>query len=113
MMSFVRKHPLVTFFVLAYSLSWAYWIPLALAGVRVAPGSRSTHFPGLLGPAVAAFLVAGVTGGRPAIITLGRHLLLISRPMSRFWLYGTQPVAVPARSAARRKSRRDAVAATV
>ena len=37
-MTFVRRNPLVSFFVLAYGLSWAYWIPLALAGVRTAPG---------------------------------------------------------------------------
>ena len=42
-MTFVRRHPLVSFFVLAYGLSWAYWIPLALAGVRTAPGSSTTR----------------------------------------------------------------------
>ena len=29
-MTFFRRHPLVSFFVLAYGLSWAYWIPLVL-----------------------------------------------------------------------------------
>jgi membrane protease YdiL (CAAX protease family) len=91
-MSFVRKRPLVTFFVLAYGISWAYWIPLALRGVRVAPGSRSTHFPGLLGPAVAAFIVAGLTDGKPGIVRLARRLLLVSRPTSRFWLYALSPL---------------------
>lgn len=52
-MTFIRRHPLVSFFVLAYGLSWAYWTPLALAGVRTAPGSSTTHEPGLLGPALA------------------------------------------------------------
>jgi hypothetical protein len=60
------KHPVVTFFVLAYGRSWAYWFPLALAGVRVSPGFPSTHFPGLFGPAAAAFIVAGLTDGKPA-----------------------------------------------
>jgi membrane protease YdiL (CAAX protease family) len=91
-MSCVRKRPLVAFFVLAYGLSWAYWIPLALTGVRVAPGSRSTHFPGLLGPAVAAFIVAGLTDGKPGIVRLARRLLLVSRPISRFWLYALSPL---------------------
>lgn len=91
-MSFVRKHPVVTFFVLAYGLSWAYWIPLALAGVRVAPGSQSTHFPGLLGPALAAFIVTALTEGKRGIIALARRLVLVSRPMMRFWLYTLSPV---------------------
>jgi CAAX protease family protein len=91
-MSFVRKHPVVTFFVLAYGLSWAYWIPLAIAGVRVAPGSRSTHFPGLLGPAFAAFIVTGLTDGKRGIVALARRLVLVSRPMSRFWFYALSPL---------------------
>jgi hypothetical protein len=41
-MSFVRRNPLLSFFVLAYGLSWSYWIPLALAGVPIAPGSNTT-----------------------------------------------------------------------
>ena len=48
-MTLVARKPLVSFFVLAYGLSWVYWIPLALAGVRTAPGSTATHEPGLLG----------------------------------------------------------------
>ena len=91
-MSFVRKHPVVTFFVLAYGLSWAYWIPLAVAGVRVAPGSGSTHFPGLLGPAIAAFIVTGLTDGTRGIIALARRLVLVSRPMPRFWFYALSPL---------------------
>jgi uncharacterized protein len=104
-MSFVRKHPIVTFFVLAYGLSWASWLPLAIAGVQVGPGSRSTHFPGLLGPAFAAFIVTGTTDGRRGISALARRLVLVSRPTARFWLYALSPllfllVAVLAASAA-------------
>ena len=87
-----RKHPVVTFFVLVYALSWAYWIPLALAGVSVSPGSRSTHFPGLFGPAVAAFIVAGLTDGRPGIVALARRLVLVSRPFARFFSYALSPL---------------------
>jgi len=77
--SFARKRPVVTFFVLAYGLSWTYWIPLVLAGARVSPGSRATHFPGLFGPAVAAFIAAGLTDGRRGIVALARRLVLVSR----------------------------------
>lgn len=52
-----RRHPLASFFLLAHVLSWAYWIPLALAARHV------THFPGLLGPMVAAFVVAAIRNG--------------------------------------------------
>src|SRR5512145_1000767 len=91
-MTIVRRHPLVSFFVLAYGLSWAYWIPLALAGVRTAPGSSTTHEPGLLGPALAAFIMTGLTEGRSGVGTFGKRLVLISRPAWRFFLYSLSPL---------------------
>jgi hypothetical protein len=72
-MTFVRRHPLLGFFVLAYSLSWAYWIPLALAGVRIAPGSHTTHFPGLLGPGLSAFIITGLTRSATSFSKHTRH----------------------------------------
>ena len=92
-MTFVRRNPLVSFFVLAYGLSWAYWIPLALAGVRTAPGSITTHEPGLLGPALAAFIVTGFTQGRAGVVALAGRLLFISRPTWRFVAYSLSPLA--------------------
>ena len=92
-MSIVRRHPVVSFFVLAYGLSWAYWIPLALAGVRTAPGSSTTHEPGLLGPALAAFITIGLTEGRSGVAAFARRLVTISRPASRFLIYSLSPLA--------------------
>jgi uncharacterized protein len=91
-MSCVRKHPVVSFFALAYGLSWAYWIPLAVAGVRVSAGSRATHFPGLLGPALAALIVTGLTNGKAGVVALARRMIFVSRPISRFWLYALSPL---------------------
>ena len=91
-MTIVRRHPLVSFFVLAYGLSWAYWIPLALAGVRTAPGSSTTHEPGLLGPALAAFIITGLTEGRAGVVAFARRFALISRPTSRFLIYSLSPL---------------------
>jgi hypothetical protein len=99
--TFVRRHPLVSFFVLAYGLSWAYWIPLAVAGVRTAPGSSTTHEPGLLGPALAAFIIAGLTEGRSGIVAFGKRLVLVSRPTSQFLdasvPFGRHPNSAPRR----------------
>ena len=91
-MTFVRRHPLVSFFGLAYGLSWAYWIPLALAGVRTAPGSSTTHEPGLLGPALAAFIITGLTEGRAGVVAFAKRLVLISRPAWRFFIYSLSPL---------------------
>ena len=91
-MGFVRRHPIATFFVLTYVLSWAYWIPLAIGGARISPGSHTTHFPGLFGPAVAAFVVTFAADGKPGVVRLARRLVLLSRPLSRFWLYALSPL---------------------
>jgi membrane protease YdiL (CAAX protease family) len=92
-MTFIRRHPLVSFFALAYVLSWGQWIPLALLGERVMQGSRATHFPGLLGPAIAAFGVTAICDGRTGAAALARRLILVSRPVSTFLLYALSPLA--------------------
>lgn len=52
----VRAHPLAAFFIGAFVLSWSYWIPNALAG------GHWSHYPGLVGPAVSAIVVAMICG---------------------------------------------------
>lgn len=55
----IKRHPLIAFFVLAYALTW--WVyPL----LQVSP---YLGFPGLLGPALAAIIVAAVAEGRAGI----------------------------------------------
>ena len=56
---FVKRHPLIAFFVLAYALTWPL-IPL----VSVSP---LWGFPALFGPATAAIVVAAVADGRAGL----------------------------------------------
>ena len=56
---FVKRHPLIAFFVLAYALTWPL-IPL----VSVSP---LWGFPALFGPATAAIIVAAVADGRTGL----------------------------------------------
>jgi membrane protease YdiL (CAAX protease family) len=59
----IKQHPLISFFILAYGISWA-------AG---APAAFIPEWPGLLsfltafGPAIAAFAVVGVIEGRAGV----------------------------------------------
>ena len=88
----VQTHRLVCFFALAYALSWADWIPLALSGASVVPGGETTHFPGLLGPAAAAFIVTALADGVPGVRSLLRRLFLICRPRLKFVAYALSPL---------------------
>lgn len=93
MRGLIRRYPTAAFFILAYALSWAYWVPMLLTGKRVAPGSSTTHFPGLLGPAIAAVIVQATTLGTPGLRDLWRRIILVSRPTTRFVAYSLSPVA--------------------
>jgi membrane protease YdiL (CAAX protease family) len=53
-----------TFVVLAYVFSWSYWLPVAFAG-----GDLS-HFPGLLGPMLAALTVTSLVEGGAGVRSL-------------------------------------------
>jgi membrane protease YdiL (CAAX protease family) len=92
MRDFARRHPLATYLALAYAISWAWWIPLALGGAVVTPGGSVTHFPGLVGPALAAYLTTALSEGWSGIGQLTARLFLISRPRSRFWIYTLSPL---------------------
>jgi membrane protease YdiL (CAAX protease family) len=69
-MTWFRRRPLVTFFVLAFVLPWLVWVPRA-AGVPVGVlDPLSTWFV-----AVAAVVAALLSGGRAALHDLGRRLV--------------------------------------
>jgi uncharacterized protein len=66
----IRSRPLAAFFVLAFGITWAVWVPRA-AGLPVgAVGQLWTWIP-----AFAALLAAALTGGRAAVAELGARLV--------------------------------------
>jgi len=81
----VRERPLPAFFVLAIALSWSYWVPDAIAG------GHWTHFPGLLGPAVAA-LITSVVGGGDEVGRLWRAVAHV-RVAARLYAAALVPLA--------------------
>jgi CAAX protease family protein len=71
----VGAHAIAAYVILAYALSWAYWVPLALGEQSVEHGvGWPTQMPGLLGPAIAAGLVTAVTHGRAGLAGLWSRL---------------------------------------
>ena len=63
----IRRHPLVSFFVLAYGIAWLGAIPFALGAFPV------PFFP--FGPLVAALIVGAASGGRAGTRELLRSML--------------------------------------
>jgi membrane protease YdiL (CAAX protease family) len=84
---------LVVFFALAFALSWSWVIPVAAAHQVVHRGEGwPTHYPALLGPAIAAALVTAWTAGRPGLRDLLARMIRW-RVAARWWLVAVSPVA--------------------
>jgi membrane protease YdiL (CAAX protease family) len=84
---------LVVFFALAYALSWSWAIPLAAAHLVVRHGGGwPTHYPALLGPAIAAVVVIAWTMGRPGVRDLLARMARWRVPL-RWWLAALSPAA--------------------
>jgi membrane protease YdiL (CAAX protease family) len=81
----LTRHPLTAYFVLAFALSWALVLPMTLStnqGIGLLPyvlpdalGMVLYILASLVGPSVAALVVAGVSEGRAGVGALLRPLL--------------------------------------
>jgi membrane protease YdiL (CAAX protease family) len=80
--SFVKQHPVASFFVLAYAISWVLWVPAVLYIKFVLP---SDQVPGWLmlpnlvgswGPFFAALAMTGILEGKPGVKKLLSSLLV-------------------------------------
>ncbi|MFL5513999.1 MAG: type II CAAX prenyl endopeptidase Rce1 family protein, partial [Gemmatimonadales bacterium] len=87
----LRNKPLVSFFVLAYTVSWLLWIPVVILGLPVF--NQATHAPPLyilpgiaIGVTGSAFLMTAVTQGRAGVRRLLQRLT--------WWRVGPQWFAV-------------------
>ena len=93
--TWMKRHPLVAYFLLAYAISWAIQIPLALKaqGLSQAPIPFSIHYLAGYGPMLAAFIVTGLTGGIGSLRELlGRMLKWRVQPV--WWLAAISPLAL-------------------
>ena len=70
MAQLMKRHPLVTFFLLVFILTWVVWVPRASGAPFGVLGQAWTWIP-----AIAALLAAALTGGRGALRELGSRLV--------------------------------------
>jgi membrane protease YdiL (CAAX protease family) len=78
----VSRFPLVAYVVIAYAFSWLIEVPIALSAQGVLPFTLAptTVALGLVvatfGPSIAAFVVLGMSEGRPGVVALLRRIVL-------------------------------------
>jgi membrane protease YdiL (CAAX protease family) len=80
--AFIKRHPVLSYFVLAFAISWGGILPI-IGGVGAIPGTAEQTtklFPAVYlvtvaGPSLAGLLLTGLTGGWTAFRELGSRLL--------------------------------------
>jgi uncharacterized protein len=84
-MTVLRRHPTASYFALAYTLTWAVWIPAfsSASDLRFSD-VLGAIIAGSFGPSAAGLVMAGVTGGRRSVRTMLRRLIAIRRT---WWLW--------------------------
>jgi len=92
----IGEHPLVAYFVFAFSITWIMILPLALSAHGLFPFvvSEQWHFLGASGPIGAAFIVTGVADGKAGVIDSVHRLT--RRRVAASWLLvsGLSPFAM-------------------
>lgn len=94
-LNWVKKHPLIYFFMIAYILSWIVEIPLALQtrGIIRDIFPFWFHYLAGYGPLLAALIVTGITGGTEALRELWGQMTRW-RVKAGWWLVAISPLAV-------------------
>jgi membrane protease YdiL (CAAX protease family) len=74
----LERHPVLAYFVLAFGIAWAFWLPLAASSQDLIPARLpAIVFYNLagLGPLLAALILSAAEGGRSAVRALLGKLL--------------------------------------
>lgn len=74
-----KKHSLPVFFLLAFAISWAFWVPVALASRGILPAvidPALANLIGAFGPFFAAVITSLLFDGRSGLSRLFRRLLV-------------------------------------
>ena len=94
--TWLKEHPLVLFFLLAYAISWTVWLPqLAFVqGFLNKPVSPYLHLLGGIGPISAAIIVTGLIEGGAGIRDLIRRMLHWRVGITWHWIAWIGPLAL-------------------
>ena len=90
--SLLARHPLISFFIMAFAFSWITWSPWVLSeeGVGLLPYPVSSFPWGplgiFLGPTLSGFIMTGITEGRAGVRRL-LHRIVLWRVGLRWYLF--------------------------
>ena len=75
--TWIKRHSLVTFFILAYAITWTVQLPLVLKaqGLIQVPIPSSIHYLAGYGPMLSAIIVTWLTGGTGGLRELFGRML--------------------------------------
>ena len=68
--SFMKQHPVASFFVLAYAISWVLWVPAVLVwklSDQMPWWGMPAYLVGTFAPTFAALAVTGILEGKPGV----------------------------------------------
>src|ERR671921_2928647 len=88
----LARHPLISFFIMAFAFSWIAWSPWVLSeegvGLLPYPVSALPWIPlGIfLGPTLSGFIMTGITEGRAGVRRL-LHRIVLWRVGLRWYLF--------------------------
>ena len=68
--TWLKQHPLLSFFALTYAIAWAVWIPAGVLAPTLLTGSS---LAGAWAPTISAILLTGIIGGKAGIRKLLRR----------------------------------------
>ena len=85
---------LITYFILAYAISWSIGVPLALAHQGLIPAILSpwTHYLVAFGPMLSAVIVTGISQGLTGLKELGKRM--IRWACLKWWLAAFSPFII-------------------
>ncbi len=74
--SLVRRHPLISFYVLTYAIAWMLWAPIGhLPGQHPRPGGIHSDLLGSLVPSTLGLVFIGLLSGRAGVRRVLRRLV--------------------------------------
>jgi membrane protease YdiL (CAAX protease family) len=92
-LNWFKMHPLTTYFIVAYLISWFFMVPLALTkqGIIKWPFPFSTHYLAAYGPIISAVIVTLISSGKSGLKQLLKNVIKWKVQLA-WWFIAITPI---------------------